>query len=161
MRLLTMLLLLALPFSAITAEKTVIYDGCELVGHLPDADRTSFTIKVQDALYSVALSDVVKTWLGTAPDTTPARATTQVILRIGGVPVFFPYKAYADLGNPALLNGITLARTPEGINLYIRGGENGAAYTAKFVVLNGKLARREVVLANFPDSPPQIATFDK
>ena len=160
MRFHTAILLLILPFSAIGGEKRVLCDSCVLNGHLRDTNMTSFVIKVEDALYSPPLFKDVVAWQGSTPGTPPNRATCMVTLRIGGIAVFIPYSAYADLGNPDIPNGVSLTQGENALNLYIRGGEDANAYIAKFVVVNGKLTKRELVPANSTDSAPQVMTFN-
>jgi hypothetical protein len=160
MRFPIVLLLLTLPITAMTAEKTALCDGCEIVGHLRDGNMTSFTIDVKDAMFSAAQEGTVKNWMGSAPDTTPNRVTTLVDLRIGGVRVPIPYQAYMDLGNPGIPYGVSLSQDENGIYLFIRGGDGPYAYVAKFVVINGKLARREVLPTNSPDAAPKVTNFD-
>jgi len=154
-----MMILAALPCAAAPVEQLAIYDGCQLNGHLRDLDQTSVAIKVRDAQYTVSKVNEIKSWWGVAQGT-PNRMTSLVDLRIGGVLVKIPFEAYADLGNPLIPSGITLTQSQDEIRLNICGGEGSAAYIARFVVIKGKLTRREVVLTEPSDAKVDVMTFD-
>lgn len=157
--LLFLLILAAMPCVAAPAEQSVTYDQCQISGHLRDTDRTGFTIKVEDALYTFSQLKEVKSWKGVT-EGNPYRMTIQVDLRISSVPVKIPVKAYVDLGNPLIPSGITLTQSGGEIHLNIRGGDGPAAYIARFIVINNKLVRREIVPAGNPDSEPEIMAFN-
>ena len=135
------------------------FNSCLLTGRFRDINRTTFSIKIEDAIYSAPTVESVKTWWGTAQGT-PGRVTCLVDFRVGSVPVKIPYKAYADLGNPLIPGGITVTRTEGEIRLNISGGEGGAAYTATYVVVNGVLARREIVPTGNPGAQPVVSVFN-
>jgi hypothetical protein len=153
------MILAAASCGAAPVEQPVVCDGCQLAGHLRDADQTSFTVKAGDALFSAPTVQEVKSWQGVAQGT-PNRMLIQLDLRIGGVAVKIPYKAYADLGNPLIPDGVSLTQGQGEIHLNIRGGEGSAAYIARFIVIQGKLVRREVVPAGTPDAGPDVVTFN-
>jgi len=159
-RILIALIFTSLPCLAAPTEQSSVYnDGCQITGHFRDVNQTSFHIHVEDALFSAPTAKDVKVWWGVTQGT-PNRMTTLVDFRIGSVPVKIPYRAYADLGNPLIPNGISLTKIQDETILSLRGGEGSAAYVARFVVSNGKLIRREVLQDGNPEAKPSIVTFD-
>ena len=159
MRMLIIWLLVSLTCAAAPVEQPLPMDECQLAGHFPDPDRTRFVVKVGVSLFSAPTVMEIISWWGVAQGN-PSRMTCLVDLRIGGVPVKIPYKAYADLGNPQIPTGVTLSEGEGEVHLNIRGGEGGTAYLARLVVSNGKLIRREVVLTEKPDAKPDVMTFN-
>ncbi|MEI8342137.1 MAG: hypothetical protein WCH43_11480 [Verrucomicrobiota bacterium] len=158
-RIIIAFILATVPCLASSSEQSVICDSCQLAGHFRNIDQTSFAIKIEDAIFASADAGDVKSWRGVTQGP-PNRFTKMVDVRIGGVAVKIPLRAYSDLGNPLIPSSIALTRNQDEIFLNLSGGEGSAAYTARFVILNGKLVRREVSSPATPDAKPDVMTFD-
>jgi hypothetical protein len=145
---------------AATVEQVVDYDGAEVTGHLRDARKSSFAIRIHDAPYSTKLAAGIRSWWG-VDGGIPNRVTTELAIRIGRAEVTIPRHAYSDLGDPIIPYGVSLMQDRKYTYVYLRGGDGAGSYIAKFFIRAGRLTRREVVPGEFPQSKPGVMTFDK
>ncbi|NOS72509.1 MAG: hypothetical protein HOP33_21630 [Verrucomicrobia bacterium] len=141
------------------AEDRPHYDACELTGRLRDTAQTSFVVRIQSSPFATNTTVAISRWWG-RDGSNPERVTARLSLCVGGREVGIPLRAFADLGEPNIPDGISLTQQADDLLLYVRGGDAGGSYIAKFTVHGGKLTRREVVPGEFPEFKPQIMRFD-
>ena len=156
----TLLLLLVATNAFSAPEQVVDYEGCELRGHLRDAARTGFVLRLRDAPYSAAAQAArgPTHWWGTDSGR-PRRVTAELSLVLGGRPVVVAHRAYADLGDPIIPGGVSLSQSGRDLLLHLDGGDAAGSFRAKFVFRGGRLLRREVVRGESSDDKPQVLRF--
>lgn len=78
----------------------------------------------------------------------PSTLLSQLTATVRGQDAFIPLSAFADLGNPRI---VELRATRQGFDLIILGGDASASYRAVLVFEGNTLTRRKVQHAEFPN----------
>lgn len=97
-------------------------------------------------------------WRWGAEQSCPNRRIASVNLSFRGRPVFVPYSAFADLGNPTT---ITLQRNGKSLRyeITVRGGDAATSYECVLRFKGGVLQERHVKSAEFPDDSWEKTTY--
>src|SRR5215469_6593212 len=92
---------------ACKAEDRPHYGGCELVGRLRDAAQTSFAFRIQSSPNTTKHAVTVHKWWG-RDGGIPDRFIAGLSFTLGIRQVIIPSRAFADLGDPNIPEGISV-----------------------------------------------------
>lgn len=88
----------------------------------------------------------------------PFRVIEKLQLTLGEENISIPRKAFSDLGDVVLPGSAYLMETPDGVNLYLKGGDGVAGYKVIFHIKKGMLASRTIEFMNMKGEFDSIET---
>lgn len=90
-----------------------------------------------------------------------AQHVLEMSLTLGTDPVYIPETTYIDLIGLRLDSCCRfLKKEDDVVFLYLEGGDAGGSYEAKFTIEDGKVVKREIWWAPFPEDDPEVMTFE-
>jgi hypothetical protein len=141
-------------------EQVVDYDSMELSGSLRNQHQARFSLRITEAPFVANEASVKADYWGT-DDGAPTTVVGELELQIGKNSIRIFKKAYADLGNPIIPDGIYLMEDGNTVILNLRGGDGAGGYHSRLFFKDLRLIRRKTFAGSTLNSNPEVLHFQE